>query len=275
MSQEKKPANYYGGYSLYRGAAQAQPAQPMMATPANAQNARKFAAAFGGDWFGSSMMAPPMMPMAAVPANDKVAPQANVQRLPAVPPMFHNFFAPPPMMPNVYRGAPLRQQATHSAVEAPRAAPVAKRPTPATHFSGEWNAFDTVAPAHLQRHFANTHIDPIGAPNAQRPLQPIMPVASPNIASGAFSVWSTACTVNPVRARSGSSTPSEDAPRSPTMMATVASTESIGDDEEWMKQLRSTLQAVLVEDESARRTSPMKGDKEWAVQQQRHRMHHA
>lgn len=312
MSQEKKPANYYGGYSLYRGGASAQaPAGVPPQSQGNLQGARKAAAAFGGDWFANPIMAgmmPPMVPFGAPvdAATSKGVASSSGAHVPAaaqrpVMPFFGNFFAPMPSgsIPSMYKGTPV-QRASHAQHvpmasqqphyhHAPKPAHTMKRgPIAATPSFNEWTAFDAVVPAaHIHR-----HLDPIGTPaphsvwdgtpaaaDATLALHSTVAVV-PSIAAIAqqqqqqmFSVWSSPVAVT---SRSGASTPTEEKASEAATTSVAASSSALdaaggSEEEEWMEHLKSTLHAVLLDEEqstigSKRTVSPpkMKFEKEWA-----------
>lgn len=316
MSQEKKPANYYGGYSLYRGGASNQ--APAGAPPQPQQGlhgARKAAAAFGGDWFANPMMSgmmPPMMPHPFVApdaaaskhaASSSGAPAAAAAQRPVMP-FFGNFFAPMPgSMPSMYKGAPVQraqhqqhhlpvtqhqQQQLHHHAQKPVVAPAKRAVVPAPSFS-EWTAFDAVVPAaHIHR-----HLDPIGTPAphsvwegtpaaAGAPLMmssvtvpSLMPMTSTQ--ASAFSVWTSPVAT---QSRSGASTPLKDEDAAETITSSVVASSSALDagseEEEWMEHLKSTLHAVLLDEESAaagkRIATPpkMRLEKEWAQRSLHH-----
>lgn len=183
---EKKSANYYGGYSLYRGGngTAAQPVQQL-----NQTHRQLVASTFNPDWLSAAMpgmmmpmMFPPPMAMAtpaavapvlAAPADPK--PAAGASKIP----FFNNFFP----ATNFYRGTPVKAVAHPSNTKgngatggasplASAAAPSAGRPVATSqqrasqssampiHFSDTWNAFDAIAPA--QRPAPAHHLDPIG-----------------------------------------------------------------------------------------------------------------
>jgi hypothetical protein len=303
MSQEKKPANYYGGYSLYRGGASAQaPAGVPPQSQGNLQGARKAAAAFGGDWFANPMMAgmmPPVVPFGA-PADGAAnkgaaSSSASVQR--PVMPFFGNFFAPMPggSVPSMYKGTPVQRAAhnqhIHMAAQqqhfhhAPKPvhAPLKRNPIVAAPSFNEWTAFDAVVPAaHIHR-----HLDPIGTPAPHSvwdgtpaaadataalhsmSMAPLAPMPSPSTQQ-VFSVWSSPVAVT----RSGATTPTDETPEtvsSSVVASSLALDAACGEEEEWMEHLKSTLHAVLLDEEQAtaagkRAASPlkMKMEKEWA-----------
>lgn len=291
MSLEKKPANYYGGYSLYRGGAAGQPPQQAMGAGQTSANvplgARKAAAAFGGDWFGNAMMMgmmPAVVPPLVPPVADGKGVNASVPR-PGMP-FFTNFFNPMPApMPHAYKGAPLR--APYTVPQIAKAAPVSHAKHQRTslgpaqgHFN-EWSAFDAIVPtAPTQR-----HVDPIGTPAPSsvwdgtpaaaaqgQGLAKVAPchVTTTTATTAQFSMWNSPV----VATRSGATTPEAEPTSTAALCAEVTDvvtpSKAPSEEEDWMEHLKTTLHMVLLEEESAsateRQPTPpkMKFEKEWS-----------
>jgi len=233
MSADKKPANYYGGFSLRRGGNSGPTPVPAAAV---AQAHARQMAFFGSDWMAAASM-PHMMNLfgMSTPPNPPTASSTSNQPLPTGGGVFNLFPSP-----NFYRGTPIvatqqsnsssqppvpqppsvsKSQTASSYPQQNRAATTAAHDSTSAHLHGShaavarrigavphmidtWHSFDAIAPT---RPSSSARLDPIGTkPTLRSSVWAGTPVAdcAAQASSSAFqvdglrpfSVWSSPTT---------------------------------------------------------------------------------